>query len=253
MNLLEILRSMVGTNLWSPMMGQCTLIGVYENSFEVKKWDYVYRFLPDGRYNKDGEVMIFPSKENRDWTTFYHRNKPAINALLDLVDTNKLISFLKKNLKVGDKVKTYDSLVKNSTYGILKFSGVYANNPISEICEYLGEPIYEIDFSDQFYSTEMLNISYILYNNPRLVYLVEQNLDSLKKESKFDPHTLKPFDRVLVRDYDTTIWEIDFFQKYLGTDSECLNACWKQCIPYNAETQHLVNTENKPLKKYIYW
>lgn len=258
MNLIKILATKIGQTFYSPAYGEVILFDIFEThkfplKIKAKDSNEIIALLPDGKRVPTGEVMLFPSKENRDWSTLYHRNKPAINALLDLVDANKLISFLKKNLKVGDKMKTFDSLIKNTTYGVFKFHGVYANNPIKEICEYLGEPIYEIEFSDHFYTIEMFDLTYILQNNPRLVYLVEQNLDSLKRDSKFDSLTLKPFDKVLVRDKDKDFWQIDLFQNVSEKRFMGLLAVWNQCIPYNSETQHLINTNNKPPKNYIYW
>lgn len=254
MNLIKILATKIGQTFYSPAYGEVILFDIFEAhkfplKIKVKSNNEIIALLPDGKRVPTGEVMLFPSKENRDWATLYHINKPAINALLDLVDTNKLISFLKENLKVGDKVKTFDSLVKNITYGVFKFHGVYANNSIKEICEYLGESIYEIELSDHFYTVEMFDLSYILYNNPRLVYLVKENLDSLKREI-YKVLNLKPFDKVLVRDTDDSKWQIDFFQNYTKNGFECLNTHWEQCVSYDADTQDLLGTTNKPRKKY---
>lgn len=59
--------------------------------------------------------------------------------------------------------------------------------------------------------------------------------------------TLKPFDKVLVRDEDETNWKIDLFPHY-NPDSEwlyeCLETEWKQCVPYEGN-EHLHNTCKK--------
>ena len=77
------------------------------------------------------------------------------------------------------------------------------------------------------------------------------------KAEKFDPKTLKPFDRVLVRDNnDTENWSCDFFS-YIGESDVykyiSIKSGFKQCIPYNDETKHLVGTTDEAPEYYRYW
>lgn len=75
-------------------------------------------------------------------------------------------------------------------------------------------------------------------------------------EPKFDINTLQHFDKVLVRDCVAYKWKCDFFESYIKeTDLpfHTLNSWYKQCIPYNNETKHLVDTKEMPPKKYITW
>ena len=77
----------------------------------------------------------------------------------------------------------------------------------------------------------------------------------LKKE-RFDPKTLHPYDRVLVRDENTARWKCAFYShergeaiwKYATTDSAYI--C---CIPYNDDTKHLVGTNEEAPEYYKYW
>ena len=75
------------------------------------------------------------------------------------------------------------------------------------------------------------------------------------KKGKFDPKTLKPFDRVLVRDCDNSIWGCSMFSHIV--EDEFLYACfetrWKRCIPYNDDTKHLVGTTEEAPEYYRYW
>ena len=80
------------------------------------------------------------------------------------------------------------------------------------------------------------------------------------KQPKFDPNTLKPFDKVLVRDSDGCRWRCAFYShtrendkssfKYVATGSSLGNVC---CIPYNDDTKHLVGTTEEAPKYYRYW
>lgn len=81
----------------------------------------------------------------------------------------------------------------------------------------------------------------------------------LKKE-RFDPKTLKAFDRVLSR-YDGGCWSANLFShieeednKYHGTCSfVCNGSLVKFCIPYNDETKHLLGTKEEAPEFYKYW
>ena len=64
-------------------------------------------------------------------------------------------------------------------------------------------------------------------------------------------HQFKPFDQVLVRDEDDENWYPAHY-KYCNPTEEHPHICddmgWKQCIPYNEKTAHLVNT-TEPYKE----
>lgn len=64
------------------------------------------------------------------------------------------------------------------------------------------------------------------------------------KKERFDPETLKPFDKVLVRDYDASWWVTAVFSH---------TGMWKQQIPYNDKTAHLVGTNDDAPKYYKWW
>lgn len=55
---------------------------------------------------------------------------------------------------------------------------------------------------------------------------------------------LKPFDKVLVRDFSKDKWSISFFSFKKEDCYVCINHCsWNQCIPY-AGNEHLLGTTN---------
>ena len=76
------------------------------------------------------------------------------------------------------------------------------------------------------------------------------------KKGKFDPNTLKAFDRVLVRNYKTTKWRCDHFSHFDGGNyNPCIASCcsYTFCIPYNDDTKHLVGTTDEAPEYYRYW
>ena len=79
-------------------------------------------------------------------------------------------------------------------------------------------------------------------------------------ESKFDPKTLQPFDRVLVRLRKDCFWNATFFSHYdkevnWGCHPCVTTSCksYSKCIPYNDETKHLLGTDDEAPEYYRYW
>ena len=85
------------------------------------------------------------------------------------------------------------------------------------------------------------------------------------KKEKFNPKTLKPFDKVLVKCssiYNSNlVWRVGLFSYFhveddsirvytLGSDDNTPNL---YVIPYNDNTKHLVNTTEEAPEYYRYW
>lgn len=76
------------------------------------------------------------------------------------------------------------------------------------------------------------------------------------KQAKFDPKTLQPFDRVLVRD-SAQHWCCDLFSHIVKKEATypylCVGSAFEYCIPYNEDTKHLVGTTEEAPEYYRYW
>lgn len=78
------------------------------------------------------------------------------------------------------------------------------------------------------------------------------------KKLKFDPKTLKPFDKVLTK-HIGHIWRCDLFSHYREKNGRITSYCtnegyiYHHCIPYNNETKHLVGTTKEAPEYYRYW
>lgn len=76
------------------------------------------------------------------------------------------------------------------------------------------------------------------------------------KKEKFDPKTLKPFDKVIARCSDFK-WVWDIFYHYDKSKCVmpyvCIGGLYEVCIPYNDDTKHLVGTKEKAPEYYKYW
>ena len=78
----------------------------------------------------------------------------------------------------------------------------------------------------------------------------------LKKE-RFDPKTLQPFDKVLVRDAGYKTWKSDLFSHIVEEEPDfpyvTISKDFRYCIPYNEDTACLVGTKDEPSEFYRYW
>lgn len=82
LNLVEILKDAPkGTKLWSPICGECILDKIDTRDTTVNYAIFCLtvndhspvQFAANGKYTlcfDDGECVLFPSKDNRDWSTF---------------------------------------------------------------------------------------------------------------------------------------------------------------------------------------
>lgn len=125
-------------------------------------------------------------------------------------ETKTLVKLPK--FKVGYKIK---SIKTGNIYEIIKITPNYY------IAKYLGSDIM---------------ISWNDYDEYEIV------------SNKFDISKLKPFDKVLVRDYDNKVWKTQFFErlnKKLNDKFVCMGGNrYHQCIPYEGN-EHLLNTVNE--------
>ena len=84
----------------------------------------------------------------------------------------------------------------------------------------------------------------------------DKNAYRIKPKEKFDPKTLKPFDKILTRNGHSGNWNCDIFSNINDDEPYKYNTVsnyWEYCIPYNDETKHLVGTNKEAPEYYRYW
>ena len=102
-----------------------------------------------------------------------------------------------------------------------------------------------------------------VYNNDECVLFPSQTQRDWSKftapwykKERFDPKTLKPFDRVIVRNNNGE-WRCAIFSHIKDYDSDyrydCCYMIYRYCIPYNEETKHLLGTTEEAPEYYRYW
>lgn len=123
--------------------------------------------------------------------------------------------------------------------------------------------LYTISYStksNEIYWVTSNGKSNASYNGECTLFPSKEQRDWSKfkpKKSKFDPNTLKPFDKVLVRDINSEKWKIQLFSHIIKncfpSEYHCIGSCYNFCIPYNDNTKHLVETNEEAPEFYRYW
>jgi hypothetical protein len=240
MNLTDILKDCPkGTKLYSPIFGDVYLDKIRPYLAVIvttnKEQDgFKEEFLYDGRYGISGECMLFPSKEQRDWSKW---QRPFVkgDVLVSEVGNIVLFSHIDEN-----QVVHYLCLLRS--HGTLKIS-----NDVG-----VGYS-YECTLANDFQKQKLFDA---LKANGYKWNPETKTLEKLKKE-KFDPKTLQPFDKVLVRDSNNQKWTACLFS-HIDNDayhqfktSTALG--WYHCIPFNEDTKHLVGKMDEAPEFYRYW
>lgn len=75
------------------------------------------------------------------------------------------------------------------------------------------------------------------------------------KKEKFDPKTLKPFDKIIACLDEQGIWCCELFSFIEENTNliKCCGAYYKYCVPYNEDTKHLIGTKDEAPEYYRYW
>lgn len=306
-----------GWKLYTPILGEVEFEEICDGAKEefsitVKAINYglFHNFTKEGFYFTNiGECVLFPSKEQRDWSKFtapwYKKERDAIACLETQGEDKKEIN---NNFDVLPGLyKCIHRMFDGTPDGRLLFEidNVYKclskhNRAEFEVSYghsvYLEDPIvrrYFIPFEGEQISSQtnertwLYLVSDVLtwkdgigqyLDNPRVQEIAKRLCDKYakklynpsvlsnssntgKNEQKFDPKTLKPFDKVLVRDECCEKWLCDLYSHYDSikiNDSGSypyvtINSNYGYCIPYNDETKYLAGTKDEAPKFYRYW
>ena len=151
-------------------------------------------------------------------------------------------------------------ILKDCPKGTKLYSPIYGDVEFESIDEHKPHPII-VRIGD--YSTDCFSIDgkiFSFYDGECLLFPSREQRDWSKfktKKPKFDPKTLQPFDRVLVRNESKYVWDCHLFS-YIKPESEVYKYCslccgYIYCIPYNDDTKHLVGTTEDAPDYYRYW
>lgn len=120
----------------------------------------------------------------------------------------------------------------------------FGSQVIALINELTGEHM-DADFYKEypFFYMRCETGKFNLYGGYNMSYFVSCALEEISIEEvlKMQEHEFKPYERVLVRDYDSQAWHADLFSHVDNTSIqfESIGGKWNQCIPYEGN-EHLL-------------
>lgn len=224
-NIAEILKDCPkGMKLYSPIYGKVELWKVNSNSvysiMTATSIDRAGSFTSEGRlYEKypSAECLLFPSSEMRDWTKFFKRGD-----VVRSIDDGAQAVF--KGWESDDYTSFYASIVHHA-----------------EVDEWDEDIVFAVE---SFYKEyEEFARGFIVDAEEH--YNGKYNPDTLRVEPVKPKCPFKPFDKVLVRDGVDEQWRINIFshhQEKGGFPYVCMSGVYRDCIPYNEHTAHLLGT-----------
>lgn len=271
LNIAEILKDKPkGTKLYSSACGKCELKQVDDNSFKISFYNSKFGFMNGGeghldKFGKlydDGECIIFPSKEMRDWSKFaWKKGDVLVNSdkslyiIFEKFDDDTYISFKGKHYlwKGGDEEDYSKEEANMATSLFEKANDESAQAYINAIEKRLGGKLYletlEIEKTQpEFKDGDVVCISGMGY----LAYGIVKSIDNSSKKLEYyvlnDMSTLKIDDWLSFE--DKQIQPITETQRIILFD-----ALAKENKAWDAEKKQIVDlkpkVEFKPFDKVL--
>lgn len=216
--------------------------------------------------DKKAEGKIVTKEGNDVRVLCFDRNDiyPIVTIVSEF--NNEIIrTFTIKGEYVLNQEDKYDLLIELPDYNfnngdIITYVDTYSNSKVIAIIDSVSYKDYKFIIkqhisytpSDDCISLVDTGIGYDLKKASEseinlLKNALENSILEQVKEyyNKFFCVNFKPFEKVLVRNYGN--WTVNLFSHKEEDGYVCVNGFkWRQCIPYNDETKHLLGT-NKPL------
>ena len=152
-------------------------------------------------------------------------------------------------------------ILKDCPEGTKLYSPIYEDVELVEVLRN-EEETYPIEIKISDYSTDRLSKDGridVEFGGECMLFPSKEQRDWSKfnpKKPKFDPKTLKPFDKILARNGHSENWNCDIFSNIYDNEPYKYNTIsnyWKYCIPYNEETKHLLGTKDEAPDYYRCW
>lgn len=263
-NIAKILKNKPkGTRLYSPIFGECAFILVREETDDicVKKHNGVKEFFDSkGLYDNLGEVMLFPSREMRDWSKFLWKkgdvlvNKDGdVHIIFERFADDTYCSFVGKYYLWKENNDT-EHFYKNEqllTSAFQKAGKDAAQTCISTIEERLGGKLNRetLEVENQ-YEFKNGDIAFADYGNRQYVFIVSGKTNLLEGYNSFISLDLSSL--TLSMGYITNFFKKDLCKLRLATEEEkqqLFDALAKEGKAWDAEKKEIVYLKPKVVFK----
>ena len=140
----------------------------------------------------------------------------------------------------------------NSIYGEVRFERIEKNVAYPIILSICNDRCNSINVTKKGLHYKDCNGECVLF--PSKDQRDWRKFERFWDKPKFDPKTLQPFDKVLIKDEDCC-WTAAIFSHIDDSihGAICCGDFGEQCIPYNDETKHLIGTKEDCPEFYKWW
>lgn len=230
LNIANILKDKpTGTKLYANAFGElkleCVKVNKVDAIYTKNKTSTLYCFYNDGKYNKNGEPILVPSKKMRDWSKFAWKKGDVLISN----DSDILIIF---NGFSKDDYTTFEGK---------HWISVSKKRHISRL-DTQNTQNYHIEDNKEVVKTYIKTIEERFGGklNCETLEIEKTQLEFKDGETKYQ---FKPFEKVLVRDNSNEAWRAAFFS-YINEDKRYVTTsmAWKYCIPYKGN-ESLLGTD----------
>ena len=273
-----------GMELYSPLCGKCyfdrlnygTIICKKQNTQEITFTSEGYYMLP---IFDDCECMIFPSKDNRDWSKFQKPFKDG-DVVCDIENTiiiykkispvsycGSFASLYRNNIFIPHYVSYLEDTCRFATdeekeklFDAIKANG-YKWYPDTKSLVKLFKPNFKVgdtikNKTDKWLAKRTIKsyvegVGYFTTINDWVKINEQDNWELVP--NKFDINTLVPFEsRVLMRSSNAREWVATFYSHYSNNKFYGCGMCCDQCIPYEGN-EHLLGKTDDCDKYFKTW
>jgi len=243
-----------GTRLYSPVCGECKLSNPCNDDSFIEVLDIdndIHEFFNDGRFYREGEPALFPSKEVQDWGCFkakYVKPSAKSSVVSKLLRSNGDIDICHFYYTVGNclyyidsinrHIKMVDKYVESERYDYILSTGTelkleeeeQPKFKVGDAVRFQAEPTKgviikirgnEIDISDTLdtqrsawapkYFVHHLTPEEITKWNKEVLEPNHRHYSTSKRKII---HWFLPFDKVVVRHFDFSYWHCNLFSDW---------------------------------------
>ena len=196
-------------------------------------------FTKDGKFysDYDGECVLLPSKDQRDWSKFTAPWYDTIDWLEKQGEQKKQVHFPKFTFDDVLALQCCMETVKK----------VQEDKELYEQLNLIHNKIYD---------------AYCFGKQGETSPILSNSSNTGKNKPKFNPKTLQPFDKILGRGDTESPWQ--YQRTWCCATSSHINNdvmypikttgdSYKYAVPYNDDTKHLIGTSEEAPEYYRYW
>lgn len=286
MNIAEILKQLpFGTKLYSPIFGEVTFkrISLAKYAIIETKSGGFHEFYLDGRYDKNGECMLFPTKD-KNWDDFQipftqgdiiisepnditrfpniaifkeYDNDDKLNPMRIYCQFNAMREFIPCEMNVGINKQVWRKANQHEIAGFIKRMNEVGYQFVDNKVIKIVKPEFKVgDIITNGKLTlriDVVDSKYYIEGYPNVAYRLPISDQHHWKLKKFDVCSLKPYDKVLIKFDGCWYPSLVSYVNSSGTVYTIDQTDGVEYVIPFKDNEHLIGKFDDPDPYYITW